>query len=93
MSLFKGGCASFGHACYGGMGKRNDDLTNSNEEILQDAVSQDDNPQFVFTGPRSDNNNGDMNNHIRRPSLSASNEELREQLYHLSPFLRQWVSI
>lgn len=64
------------------MGKRNDELTASNEEILQE-IPQDENPEFVFTGPRSG-----INTQLRRPS----HEELREQLYNLSPFLRQWVS-
>lgn len=63
------------------MGKRNDELTASNEETVQD-IPQDENPEFVFTGPRSGINQ------IRRPSR----EELREQIYNLSPFLRQWVN-
>lgn len=66
------------------MGKRTDEMpsSSSNEEILQD-ITQDVNPEYVFTGPRS----GGVVSQIRKPS----HEELREQLYHLSPFLRQWV--
>lgn len=45
-----GGCSSFGHSCYGGLGKRGEVV--GNEELLQDV--QEDNPEIVFTGPRSE---------------------------------------
>lgn len=52
--FISGGCATFGHSCYGGMGKRASEFMGTNEEIMQDVVAQDgENPAFVFTGPRS----------------------------------------
>ncbi|XP_022901598.1 uncharacterized protein [Onthophagus taurus] len=42
----KRGCKSYGHSCYGGVGKRNSDEIN--EEVLDD-VQIDENPEFVLT--------------------------------------------
>lgn len=75
-----GGCATFGHSCYGGMGKRmsSSDLL-TNEEVLQD-VQQEGNPaDIVFTGPRGD------------VDMEPERKITLQQLYNLSPFLRQWV--
>lgn len=76
--MLSGGCATFGHSCYGGMGKRASDREN-NEEILQD-VQVDDNPAFVFTGPRSE----------YKPERL---QRLTPQQYdYISRVIRQWVS-
>lgn len=75
----KRGCATFGHSCYGAMGKRmspSDLLTN--DEVLQD-VQQEGNPEIVFTGPR-----GDLD-------VETERKMTMQQLYNLSPFVRQWL--
>ncbi|NP_001280509.1 hypothetical protein precursor [Tribolium castaneum] len=69
----KRGCATFGHSCYGGMGKRTE---NNNEELLQDVQSEE-NPAFVFTGPRSEN----------QQKLTP------EQYDNISRVIRQWDTI
>lgn len=71
----KGGCASFGHSCYGGMGKRALELIDTNEEVAQDEQ----NPAFVFTGPRSS-----------YPSRSY-HKITPEQYDNISKIVRQWV--
>ncbi|KAJ3664488.1 hypothetical protein Zmor_000051 [Zophobas morio] len=74
----KRGCATFGHSCYGGMGKRASDLLDNNEEILQD-VQNDENPAFVFTGPRSEYKPE------RPPKLTP------QQYDNISRVIRQWI--
>ncbi|KAB0802415.1 hypothetical protein PPYR_04601 [Photinus pyralis] len=75
----KRGCATFGHSCYGGMGKRmSPSELMTNDEVLQD-VQQESNPGLIFTGPR-----GDIGSDTeRRISL--------QELYNISPFFRQWL--
>ncbi|KAF5283080.1 hypothetical protein FQR65_LT14097 [Abscondita terminalis] len=72
------GCATFGHSCYGGMGKRMSpaDLL-TNDEVLQD-VQQDNNPGIIFTGPRGD------------VGIESDRKISLQELYNLSPFFRQW---
>jgi hypothetical protein len=74
----KRGCATFGHSCYGGMGKRASELMENNEEILQD-VQGEENPAFVFTGPRSEYKPE------RPPKLSP------QQYDTISRVIRQWI--
>ncbi|KAF5275967.1 hypothetical protein FQA39_LY00763 [Lamprigera yunnana] len=81
MSTFvTGGCATFGHSCYGGMGKRMSpaDLL-TNEEVMQD-VQQDNNPGIIFTGPRGD------------VGFESERKISVQDLYNLSPFFRQWAT-
>lgn len=74
-----GGCATFGHSCYGGMGKRASELIENPEEIFQD-VQGEENPAFVFTGPRSEYKPE------RPPKLTP------QQYDNISRVIRQWVS-
>lgn len=41
-----GGCASFGHSCYGGIGKR----AETNEEIMQNNMQDTEDTAYVFSG-------------------------------------------
>ncbi|GJQ86287.1 hypothetical protein Trydic_g8983 [Trypoxylus dichotomus] len=82
----KRGCATFGHSCYGGMGKRSGESINLNVNDVLDEVQQqeEDNPEDVFTGPRSDYGN--------RHAISERQRQLTAQdIYSLSPFIRQWL--
>ncbi|XP_044259394.1 neuropeptide CCHamide-2 [Tribolium madens] len=74
----KRGCAAFGHSCYGGTGKRSREAPENNEEILQDVQSEE-NPAFVFTGPRSEYRPE------RPPKLTP------EQYDNISRVIRQWI--
>lgn len=71
---------NFGHSCYGGMGKRASDLIDTNEEVLQNVEDVEENPAFVFTGPRS--------------SYKPKPDRLTQQQYdNISRIVRQWVRI
>ncbi|CAH0553902.1 unnamed protein product [Brassicogethes aeneus] len=75
------GCSNFGHSCYGGMGKRasTDDPYNTNEVVLQNGYQDlEENPAFVFTGPRS--------------SFSPKAKMNQQQYDNLSRLIRQWSS-
>lgn len=79
-SFFVGGCANFGHSCYGGMGKRasNGDLYDTNEEVLQNGFQDaEENPAFVFTGPRS--------SYQPKPKLTP------QQYDNISRIIKSWV--
>ncbi|KAJ8937468.1 hypothetical protein NQ314_011857 [Rhamnusium bicolor] len=78
--MLQSGCVNFGHSCYGGMGKRASDLIDTNEEVLQN-FQEEENPAFVFTGPRS--------SYKPKPS-----QRLTQQQYdnNISRVIRQWVS-
>lgn len=77
---FSGGCANFGHSCYGGMGKRASDLLETNEEVGP-SYQDEENPAFVFTGPRSS----------FKPN---SSQRLTKQQYDaISRIIRQWVRL
>lgn len=52
----------------------------TNDEVLQD-VQQEGNPEIVFTGPR-----GDLD-------VETERKMTMQQLYNLSPFVRQWVCV
>lgn len=60
------------------MGKRAGEVINPNEDLLED-LQQEDNPEIVFTGPRSEFRN-------EQRQLTA------QDIYNLSPFIRQWVT-
>lgn len=62
------------------MGKRASELIDNNEEILQD-VQGDENPAFVFTGPRSEYK-------PERPSKLTP-----QQYENISRVIRQWVMV
>jgi hypothetical protein len=62
------------------MGKRASELMENNEEILQD-VQGEENPAFVFTGPRSEYKPE------RPPKLSP------QQYDTISRVIRQWVML
>ncbi|KAK9876488.1 hypothetical protein WA026_013864 [Henosepilachna vigintioctopunctata] len=77
--LISGGCANFGHSCYGGMGKRALDIASSNDEFVADMPYAQD-AGLVFTGPRS----GGYNSYPR--------ERMSPQQYEqLSRILKQWI--
>ncbi|XP_025828882.1 uncharacterized protein LOC112904027 [Agrilus planipennis] len=74
----KRGCSTFGHSCYGGMGKRaNDEEVNA--EVFQEI--EQDNPEIIFTGPR---NSEVDETWAPEPKLSL------QQYRHFSPYLKQW---
>lgn len=79
--VFSGGCATFGHSCYGGMGKRASLQQPNTGEILQDVqnLQNDENPAFVFTGPRSE----------FKPERAQ--RLAPQQLDDISQVIRQWV--
>lgn len=60
------------------MGKRASDLIDTNEEVIQNVEDVDENPAFVFTGPRS--------------SYKPKPDRLTQQQYdNISRVIRQWV--
>ncbi|XP_019880532.1 uncharacterized protein LOC109608532 [Aethina tumida] len=76
----KRGCANFGHSCYGGMGKRasTGDLYDTNEEVLQNGFQDaEENPAFVFTGPRS--------SYQPKPKLTP------QQYDNISRIIKSWI--
>ncbi|XP_025828883.1 uncharacterized protein LOC108734337 [Agrilus planipennis] len=78
-TFVQGGCSTFGHSCYGGMGKRaNDEEVNA--EVFQEI--EQDNPEIIFTGPR---NSEVDETWAPEPKLSL------QQYRHFSPYLKQWL--
>lgn len=71
---------NWGHSCYGGMGKRASELMDTNDEVIT-GYSEEENPAYVFTGPRSS----------YKPNISQRLS--KQQNDAISRIIRQWVCL